>query len=302
MGQIRIGISGWRYAPWRGDFYPKGLRQADELWYASRTLPTIEINGSFYALQTPESYQAWYEQTPPDFVFSLKGNRYITHILRLNEVEGPLANVFASGVFNLKEKLGPFLWQFPPSFMYVPELVEEFLVLLPHDTEQAQRLAERHQPRMKGRVQLDIDRKRKLHHAMEIRHSSFADESFIKLLRKYEVALVVADAPRKWPYLEDVTADFMYLRLHGDKRLYESGYSEEAIERWAERIRAWASGGQPDDSERASGVAPIKRASRDIYCYFDNDIKVRAPFDARRLIDRLGLKLNLFTPGEMPPE
>jgi uncharacterized protein YecE (DUF72 family) len=287
MSQIRIGISGWRYGPWRGEFYPKGLRQADELSYASRALPTIEINGSFYALQRPESYQAWYEQTPPGFVFSHKGNRFITHILRLNHIEGPLANVFASGVFNLKEKLGPFLWQFPPSFSYDPEQVEHFLSLLPHDTEEAQRLAEHHEPKMKGRVQLEVDAKRKLRHAMEIRHHSFVDESFIKLLRKYRVALVVADAPRKWPYLEDVTADFIYMRLHGDQRLYESGYSEEAIDRWAERINAWASGGQPEDSAHVSATNPPQRASRDVYCYFDNDIKVRAPVDARRLIERL---------------
>lgn len=300
MGKIRIGISGWRYAPWRGGFYPQGLRQDDELWYASRALPTIEINGSFYALQRPESYANWYASTPRDFVFSHKGNRYITHTLRLDGIEGALANVFASGVFNLKEKLGPFLWQFPPSFAYEPQALEHFLSLLPHDTEAAQALAERHEPRMKGRVQLEIDKKRKLRHAMEIRNASFVDESFVKLLRKYKVALVVADAPKKWPYQEDVTADFMYLRLHGDKRLYESGYGDKAIDAWAERIAAWAAGGQPQEGPRISEAAPPRRASRDIYCYFDNDIKVKAPFDARRLIERLGLKLDLLELGKLP--
>ncbi|MBP0597147.1 DUF72 domain-containing protein [Herbaspirillum sp. LeCh32-8] len=300
MGKIWIGISGWRYEPWRGGFYPKGLRQDDELWYASRALPSIELNGSFYALQRPESYANWYEATPAGFIFSHKGNRYITHTLRLNEIDGALANVFASGVFNLREKLGPFLWQFPPSFTYEPEALEHFLALLPHDTEAAQALAERHEPRMKGRVQLEIDKKRKLRHAMEIRHASFVDETFVRLLRKYKVALVVADAPKKWPYQEDVTADFMYLRLHGDKRLYESGYSDEAIDAWAARIEAWAAGGQPEDGPRISETAPAKRAGRDIYCYFDNDIKVRAPFDARRLIERLGLKFDLLEPGKLP--
>lgn len=302
MGKIHIGISGWRYEPWRGGFYPPSLRQDDELAYASRALPTIELNGSFYALQRPSSYQSWYDATPPGFIFSHKGNRYITHTLRLKDIDGPLANVFASGVFNLKEKLGPFLWQFPPSFTYDADLVEHFFSLLPHDTEAAQALAEKHEPRMKGQVQLEIDKKRKLRHAMEIRHDSFVDESFIKLLRKYKVALVVADAPKKWPYQEDVTADFMYLRLHGDKRLYESGYSDEAIDRWAERIHTWATGGQPKEGTRISDKAPPKRASRDVYCYFDNDIKVKAPIDARRLIARLKLKLDLLPLGEMPED
>ena len=223
MAKIRIGISGWRYAPWRGGFYPEGLKQADELQFASRALPSIELNGSFYALQRPQSYAAWYEATPPGFMFSIKGNRFITHIQRLRDIDGPLANVFASGVFNLKEKLGPFLWQFPPSFRYDAELVEHFLSLLPHDTEAALELAQQCEPRMKERSLLEIDKKRKLRHAMEIRHESFIDEGFIALLRKYNVALVVADTAGKWPYLEDVTADFMYLRLHGDKELYASG-------------------------------------------------------------------------------
>ncbi|NQE51070.1 DUF72 domain-containing protein [Herbaspirillum rubrisubalbicans] len=302
MGKIWIGISGWRYAPWRGSFYPKGLRQDDELHYASRVLPSIELNGSFYALQRPESYQRWYQQTPPGFLFSHKGHRFITHTRRLQDIDGALANVFASGVFNLKEKLGPFLWQFPPSFRYEPELLEHFLSLLPHDTHAAQTLAQGHEPRMQGRVALEIDKKRKLRHAMEIRHESFVDESFIKLLRKYQVALVIADAPKKWPYQEDITADFMYLRLHGDKRLYQSGYSDEAIDAWAERIRAWAGGGQPQEGPRISAAGPRQRASRDIYCYFDNDMKVKAPFDARRLIERLGLKLDLPAPGLMLDE
>lgn len=298
MGKIYIGMSGWRYAPWRGVFYPEGLKQADELAFASRALPSIEINGSFYALQRPESYTAWYEATPPGFIFSHKGNRYITHIKRLRDIEGPLANVFASGVFNLREKLGPFLWQFPPSFRYDAERVEHFLSLLPRDTEEALELARHCEPRMQGHSALAIDSKRKLRHAMEIRHDSFIDESFIALLRKYHVALVVADAAGKWPYQEDVTADFMYLRLHGEKELYAGGYTEEAIDRWAERIRAWSSGSQPEEGKRISSSKPPKRTSRDIYCYFDNDVKVKAPFDARRLIDKLGQKLDLTPFGQ----
>lgn len=301
MGNIHIGISGWRYAPWRGVFYPTDLPQHRELEFSSRRLSTIEINGSFYSLQRPESYAAWYAATPSGFVFSIKGNRYITHILRLRDVEKPLANVFASGVFNLREKLGPFLWQFPPSFRYDPERVEHFLGLLPHDTEVALEFARRREPRMKGRSRLAIDKKRPLRHAMEIRHESFVDESFVALLRKYNVALVVADTAGKWPYREDITADFMYLRLHGEEELYASGYTEEALDRWAARIRAWSRGSEPADAKRISRELPGKRASRDLYCYFDNDVKVKAPFDARRLIDKLGLTEEL-TPFEWQGE
>jgi uncharacterized protein YecE (DUF72 family) len=287
---IRIGISGWRYPPWRGSFYPKGLRQDDELAYASTHLPTIEINGSFYSLQRPENYAAWYDATPKDFVFANKANRFLTHTLRLRDVAKPLANVLASGVFALREKLGPFLWQLPPNFQFDAERMEAFLSLLPHDTEAALARARQHEPRMDDRALLAIDRKRPLRHAIEVRHESFMDPAFIALLRKYKVALVVADTAGKWPYMEDVTADFMYLRLHGDAELYASGYSEEALQKWAGKIRAWTTGGQPEDAALISSKAPQKRARRDLYCYFDNDIKVRAPYDAQRLMALLGVR------------
>jgi len=289
MGAICIGISGWRYEPWRGVFYPEGLAHDRELEFASRALPTIEINGSFYSLQRPESYAAWYAATPPGFVFSVKGNRFITHILRLRDIDGPLANVLASGVLNLREKLGPFLWQFPPNFKFDPEPMEHFLSLLPHDTDEGLERARHYEPRMEGRVALEVDKKRKLRHAVEIRNESFIDEAFVGLLRKYKVAMVVADMAGKWPDFEDVTADFMYLRLHGAEELYASGYSEEALDWWAQRIRAWSAGSQPKNANLMSSKAPPKKASRDVFCYFDNDIKVRAPFDARRLIEKLGL-------------
>jgi len=293
MGKIYIGISGWRYVPWRGVFYPKKLAQARELEFASRALPSIELNGSFYALQKPASYAAWYDATPPGFVFSHKGNRYITHVLRLDGIDGALANVFASGVFNLREKLGPFLWQFPPSFRYDAGRVEHFLSLLPHDMQAAQALARGHEARMDGRTELAIDANHRLRHAMEIRHDSFIDPGFIALLRKYKVAMVVADTAGKWPDYEDVTADFLYLRLHGAEHLYASGYTDAALDRWAARISAWSGGAQPPDAKLMTDSAPPKRASRDVYCYFDNDVKVRAPFDARRLMSRLGLDADL---------
>jgi uncharacterized protein YecE (DUF72 family) len=286
---IRIGISGWRYPPWRGSFYPKGLRQDDELAYASSALPVIEINGSFYSLQRPESYAEWYAATPKGFVFTNKANRFITHTLRLRDAAKPLANVLASGVFALREKLGPFLWQLPPNFKFDADRLEGFLSQLPHDTEAALTLARGHEDRMEGRALLQIDRKRKLRHAIEVRHESFMDPAFIALLRKYKVALVVADTAGKWPYMEDVTADFMYVRLHGDAELYASGYSDDALAHWAERIRAWTTGRQPKDAHLVSSKPAPRRASRDVYCFFDNDIKVHAPCDAQKLMKLLGL-------------
>jgi uncharacterized protein YecE (DUF72 family) len=290
LSKTLIGISGWRYAPWRGVFYPKGLRQVDELEYASRAFTTIEINGSFYSLQRPESYQAWYRQTPARFVFSLKGPRFITHIRRLREAEAPLANFFASGIFNLREKLGPVLWQLPPSLHYDPALLAHFFELLPRDTEAALHLARRREKRMHGRSRLAIDVRRPLRHALEIRHESFLEPGFISLLRKHGIALVIADTAGKWPYREDITADFTYLRLHGDTELYASGYGETALARWAARIGAWAGGSQPGDARLISAVPPRTRRSRDVYCYFDNDSKVHAPFDAAALHEKLAGK------------
>lgn len=290
MAKIRIGISGWRYPPWRGVFYPKDLVQRDELHYASRCFPTVELNGSFYSLQYPQSYARWYADTPRGFVFAVKGPRFITHIRRLREIEAPLANFFASGVFELREKLGPILWQFPPSLRYDHELFARFFERLPRDTEAALKLARRRDFRMKGRARLAIDSNRKLRHAIEIRHTSFLDEDFVALLREHDIALVVADTAGKWPYVEDVTADFVYMRLHGDEQLYVSGYTDAALERWAKRIRAWSAGSQPRDAVVISKQKPKARASRDVYCYFDNDAKVKAPFDAMKLAEKLGLR------------
>ncbi len=283
-GSVYIGISGWRYVPWRGVFYPKGLAQHRELEYAAGQLPSIEINGSFYSLQRPESYAAWHAATPPGFVFAVKGNRFLTHMLKLKDIEGPLANVLASGVFELRDKLGPFLWQFPPVMKFDPERFEHFLSLLPQDTDSALELARQYQPRMEGRVSLDAGPNRPLRHAVEIRHESFMDPAFIAMLRRYNVALVVADTAGRWPLCEDVTADFVYIRLHGDKELYASGYGDEAIAAWAARIHAWRRGKQPQGARLVSDVAPPRKKARDVYCYFDNDIKVHAPHDARRLI------------------
>ena len=297
-GRILIGISGWRYEPWRGVFYPEKLPQHSELKYASRMLPTIEINGSFYSLQSPASYAEWHDDTPEGFVFSVKAPKYITHMRRLKEIEAPLANFFANGLFELKDKLGPILWQFPPMMPFKPERFEPFFALLPHDTEAAAALAARHDHRVAGRVSLVPDRKRPLRHAIEIRHPSFVDPAFIALLRRHRIALVVADTAGKWPLLEDLTSDFVYLRLHGDKELYASGYSDAALSAWAERIRTWSEGGQVSDARLASTKAAAPRAGRDVYCYFDNDVKVHAPYDAGTLMRKLGLESALGDKGQ----
>lgn len=286
---IRIGISGWRYARWRGTFYPTGLAQRRELAYAGRCFPSVEINGSFYSLQRPESYQSWHDETPDDFVFAVKGPRFVTHMKRLRDCEQALANFFASGVLRLGEKLGPILWQLPPTLRFDDAVLDAFFSALPRDTEAALALArKRDTTLMHGRTALSIDRKRPLRHALEMRHPSFCDPSCMKLLRKHKVGVVVADTAGKFPYLEDVTADFVYLRLHGDAQLYASGYSDHALDRWGERIAAWAAGGEPSDAQRV-GPRASKRARRDVYCYFDNDMKVHAPFDARGLMQRLDL-------------
>jgi uncharacterized protein YecE (DUF72 family) len=295
---IRIGISGWRYSPWRGVFYPEKLPQRRELEYASRMLPTIEINGSFYSLQSPESYAQWAVDTPDDFVFAVKGPKYITHLRRLKDVETPLANFLANGLFELGPKLGPILWQFPPMLPFKPERFEAFFAQLPHDTEAAAEIAARHDRRVEGRTSLVPDAKRRMRHAVEIRHESFADPAFIALLRKYRIALVVADTAGKWPLLEDLTADFVYLRLHGDKELYASGYSDAALERWADRIRTWSTGGQVEDARLASPRPAPKRARRDLYAYFDKDVKVHAPYDAATLLRKLGLDSPLGARGQ----
>jgi len=285
-GRVFIGISGWRYAPWRGVFYPEGLVQRRELEFASRAFSSIELNGSFYSLQRPELFAQWYDQTPQGFVFSVKGGRYITHVLRLRQPFQALANFFASGVLRLNEKLGPILWQLPPSLRYDSAQVEDFLDLLPHDTQAAAAFAAAHDDWMKGRGWLETDRARPLRHAMEVRHASFAQPAFIEQLRRHRVALVVADSPAKWPYIEDVTSDFVYLRLHGEKELYASGYTAQALDAWAHRVQAWRDGGEPADAKRV-GEPAQRSAARDVYCYFDNDAKVRAPFDAAGLIERV---------------
>lgn len=284
-GDIRIGISGWRYKGWRGVFYPKDLTQKRELEFAARQFRSIEINGTFYSLQTPESFASWAAVTPPDFVFAVKGPRYITHLKRLNDPEQPLANFFASGVLCLGKKLGPLLWQFPPNFQFEPsaQRLKAFLKLLPSDTKQAAALARRHDKWMKSRVYTQPGALNPIRHALEIRHKSFATKPFIDLLRAHNIALVCADTV-EWPRLMDVTSDFVYCRLHGSKVLYASGYNKKAIDEWAHRVVAWSTGRDPKDAQLIAPSAKTKPRPRNVYLYFDNDAKVRAPVDAKTLI------------------
>jgi uncharacterized protein YecE (DUF72 family) len=287
--EIRVGISGWRYAPWKGVFYPRGLKAKDELAYAATRFDSIELNGSFYSLQRPEYYRAWRDQTPPGFVFAVKGSRYITHMLKLRSVETPLANFFASGVLSLEAKLGPFLWQFPEALRCDLGRFERFFELLPRDTRAAQRLARKHDARLAHRSSFGAAALRPLRHAVEVRSETCITEAFVALLRRQGIGLVVADTARRFPHIEDVTADFVYVRLHGDEVLYASGYSPQAIDYWARRIESWTQGREPDDARRISSRNPAKRSARDVYVYFDNDVKAHAPFDAIALAKRLGL-------------
>ena len=289
MPEIRIGISGWTYAPWRGKFYPASLPQKRELEYASRQVSSIEINGSFYSLQRPESYLSWYKATPAEFVFSVKAGRFITHIKRLKDVETPLANFFASGILCLREKLGPILWQLPPSFRYDPSRLEQFFQLLPRSASAAELLARKHDSRLDQRAWTEARGLRPLRHALEVRHSSFENVEFIALLRKHDVALVVADTAGKWPFMEDITSDFVYVRLHGDAQLYVSGYGPEAIKGWAKKVRAWSRGSPPAEAKLITPPLSSQPEGRDVFVYFDNDFKAHAPFDALSLAYRLGL-------------
>ena len=268
---MRVGISGWTYPPWRGTFYPAGLAHRRELAYAAERLNSIEVNGTFYALQRPASFLAWAAETPADFVFSIKAGRFITHMKKLRDVDTAVANFLGCGVLALGAKLGPILWQLPPPLAFDADRIASFLRLLPHTTSAAAVMAGGHDDRIKDRAWLSTDADRPLRHAVEVRHESFRHPRFLDLLREWGVALVVADTAGRWPQMFDVTADFVYVRLHGAEELYTSGYDAEGLDRWAERIRGWAGDG------------------RDVYVYFDNDVKVRSPFDAMALAERLGV-------------
>jgi uncharacterized protein YecE (DUF72 family) len=269
-GEIRVGTSGWRYPSWRGDFYPTGLRQRDELAYLSRELNGVELNGSFYSLQRPSSYRSWAEQVPDDFVFAVKGGRFITHMRRLDGVEPALANFFASGVLALGAKLGPVLWQLPANLPFDEERLAGFLELLPRTTDAAGELAGRHDAKLpEGRAFTTPLVSAPIRHALEPRHDSFTSSRALDLLQRKGIAMVVSDSAGTWPTFDVVTSDLVYVRLHGDTELYRSAYSKAALEIWADRVRGW----------QQSGL--------DVHVYFDNDARGHAPHDARALLGLL---------------
>lgn len=278
-GQVRVGTSGWRYPRWRGDFYPPGLGQRRELEHLSRRMTSVEINGTFYSLQRPESFRAWVEQTPGDFLFAVKGPRFVTHLKQLRDVRTPVANFLASGVLALGPKLGPVLWQLPPRMRFDAARLAAFLELLPRTTAAAAALAAEHDGRLDGRAHLETDADRPLRYALEVRHESFRDAGLPALLREHDVALVLADSAGTWPVFDEVTAGFAYVRLHGQDELYASGYTPDALDAWAARVRDW----------RATGI--------DTFLYFDNDAKVHAPFDAIALADLLDPDGGAVAPG-----
>ncbi|SMG50326.1 DUF72 domain-containing protein [Paraburkholderia susongensis] len=260
--RVRIGIGGWTYAPWRGPFYPPGLTQNRELEYASRQLTSIEINGTFYGLQKPASYEKWYQETPDDFVFSLKAPRYATNRKVLAEAGETIERFFASGVLLLRQKLGPVNWQFAPTKKFDHEDFEAFLKLLPASIEG--------QP---------------LRHAVEVRHDTFKTPEFIALARKYKVAVVLA-ADSEYPQIADITAPFVYARIMGTSEKEAQGYSAQAIDAWAERARELAAGRTPGDLETCA-EPPAKAAARDVYLYVISGFKERNPAAAMALIRKL---------------
>jgi uncharacterized protein YecE (DUF72 family) len=284
-GTVRIGLSGWTYKSWRGRFYPEGLPHKRELAHIGSIFPTAEINGTFYSMQRPDTFGRWAELTPDDFVFSVKGPRFLTHMKRLNDPVAPLGNFVASGILRLGPKLGPVLWQLPPNFHFNHEKLDAFFRLLPRDTHAAAACGRRHDQRLKARAWLRTGpRRQRLRHALEVRHKSFCDPAFIQLLRRHDIALVCADTV-EWPLLMDLTSDFVYCRLHGSRKLYRSGYGTAELGRWAKRIRAWRDGKAMRDGTFVA--EPAKAMPRDVYVYFDNTDKLMAPRDARVLMRRL---------------
>jgi uncharacterized protein YecE (DUF72 family) len=284
-GTIRTGIAGWNFDDWRGEFYPKGHPQKQELNYASRHLRSIEINSTFYGTQKLASYINWEADTPAGFVFSIKGPQLITHIKKLRDVETPLANFLASGPLRLGPKLGPLVWQLPSNLHFNAERIESFLALLPQTPADAAKLAGQHDERLKSEPFVSADAVPSIRHAMEVRHETYCNAEFLALLRKYRVALVTADT-QDWPLL-DLTADFAYGRLQGPPG--GERYSEAQLDGWATRAKAWSEGRATQDAA-LPGLTPPEPKPRDVFLYFVHTDKVHAPANAMALMQRLGLE------------
>lgn len=261
-GTIRVGIGGWTFDPWRGTFYPPGLPHARELEYAAAHMTAIEINGTYYRLQKPDSFAAWAKAAPDGFVFTVKASRVCTNRRILAEAGESVAKFLGQGITELGDKLGPILWQFMATKVFDPEDFGAFLKLLP--------------PEQDGIP---------LRHAVEVRHESFRTPAFIQLARKAEVAIVFADTP-KYPQIADITGDFIYARLQDAREEEPSGYSPEALGHWADFARQWAVGKSPDGLEYAAAERPDARP-RDVFVFMINGVKIRAPAAAQALLERL---------------
>lgn len=273
-GRAWVGISGYDYAPWRGRFYPDDLPARRWLEYASRKFNSIELNGTFYSLKSPAVFERWREEVPARaFVFAVKGGRFITHNLKLRNVETALGNFFASGVLALGRRTGPFLWQLPATYRFEADCLDSFIRQLPRSSREAESVARRHDARLRRGALIEAAAPVTYRHAFEVRHPSYFHEEFYAILRAHRCAFVIADTAGKFPSAEQVTADFVYVRLHGSRQLYASGYTDEELDRWAQRCAGWRNEGG---------------GAHDVYVYFDNDAKVHAPYDALRLAERLG--------------
>ena len=263
-GQIRVGIGGWNFPPWRGVFYPKGLPQAKELAYAGEHLTSIEINSTYYGSQKPESFRKWAREVPEDFVFAVKGSRFATNRRVLREGADSVKRFLGSGVLELGDRLGPLVWQFAPTKKFDEADFAGFLELLP-DT-------------LDGR---------RLRHVVEVRHDSFRSPVFIALLRRFKIAVVYSEHAT-FPAIADLTGDFVYARLQKAQDSLKTGYPPKALDQWAERLRVWAGGGMPDDLPLVDAGNQPQAKPRDVFAYVIHEGKLRAPAAAMALIERLG--------------
>ncbi|MFO7777742.1 MAG: DUF72 domain-containing protein [Nitriliruptoraceae bacterium] len=281
MGRIRIGVSGWNYDSWRGSFYPDDLPRREELRYAGERFDTLEVNATFYRLASPQRCVGWRDAVPDDVVLAVKGSRFITHNKKLADAGTALANFLASGILALDTKLGPILWQLPEQLHFDAERVDGFLSALPHDTDGAAALARGHDERVEEAAYGSGDNHR-LRHVLEVRHDSYLCDEMVSIARRHGVALAVSHA-QAWPYIEEVTAGFVYVRLHGPDDLYASPYGEDELRSWAQRLHRWRVAEQPADAHTITDRAPPQRRERDVYVYFDNDVSGHAPRNAARL-------------------
>ena len=263
-GQIRAGMGGWTFEPWEGTFYPDKLAKKKQLEFASRAVPTIEVNGTYYRGQTPETFAGWAADAPEDFVFSLKGNRFVTNRKVLADAGESMAKFFAQGLEELGQKLGPIVWQFAPTKKFEPDGFEGFLKLLP----------ERHAGL-------------KLRHVLEVRHASFAVPEFVALARKHNTAICYAHH-HDYPEIADVTADFVYARLQKGEDDIATAYAPKEMAAWVARARLWAQGGQPDDLPYAAPGTSATKEPRDVFVYFIHEGKIRAPHAAIAFMKTIG--------------